>query len=280
MAVPIPKTVKTRKPSWLYEDLSWKIILPQHLAAMLVMRYLAKMANDSGRCYASQTTICAVCGGLSTSTIYEAVLYLCELGILTWVRGHGNQYSKDNVSNTYQLHLMAMRRLVKEQGIYDPADNGARLLHSLELTAQVKLLPSLIERSKDSATIAERNATIAREFASIAQQSATIAERGLTPYIHQPSKIQPSVQEPSTKSVSVTGDSLLDQPRGGLPPTRSDVPPSVAPLPSLSDGRAVCAKPVTPAPTAPNGLPTDWNFDDFTDKPQYFPDYGSPKAGA
>ena len=279
MATP-PKTAKTRKPSWLYEDLSWKIILPQHLAAMLAMRYLAKMANDSGRCYASQTTICAVCGGLSTSTIYESVRYLCELGILTWIRGHGNQYSKDNVSNTYQLHLMAMRRLVKEQGIYDPADNGARLLHSLELTAQVKLLPSLIERSKDSATIAERNATIAREFASMAQQSASIAERGLTPYIHQPSKIQSSAKESSTKSAIVPGDSCLNEPGNVCTFTRDEVSPSAPPLPSLSDGRTVRAEPVPSVPTAPNGLPADWNFDDFTDKPQYFPDYGSPKAGA
>jgi hypothetical protein len=136
------KPAKPRKASWLFEDLSWKIILPKHLAAMLVMRYLAKMANDSGRSYASQTTICAVCGGLSTSTIYEAIQCLSELGVLTWVRGHGNQHSKDNIANTYQLHLTAMRRLVKEQGIYDPADNGARLLHGWELTAQVKLLPS------------------------------------------------------------------------------------------------------------------------------------------
>ena len=41
---PIPKTVKTRKPSWPYEDLSWKIILPLAPGSHARDDMLAKMA--------------------------------------------------------------------------------------------------------------------------------------------------------------------------------------------------------------------------------------------
>src|ERR1700680_1619842 len=143
------KPAKIRKASWSYEDLAWKIILPDHIPAMHTLRYLAKLVNDSGRCYVAQTTIAAVCGGLSRSAVYKSLQYLYDLGLVTLVKkGYGNQHTKDNVSSTYQLNLKVMQKLVAAQGIYDSSDNGSRLLSGWELAAQVKLLGSLTERSR------------------------------------------------------------------------------------------------------------------------------------
>src|SRR6266849_5860954 len=110
-----PKPGKIRKLSWLYEDLAHQIILPHQLAAMLILRYLAKGANDAGLHYVSRATVCADCGGLSTSTFNRALKYLNSLGILTWKKGFGNQYSDVNVASTYLLHLKAMQKLITEQ---------------------------------------------------------------------------------------------------------------------------------------------------------------------
>jgi CRP-like cAMP-binding protein len=71
---------------------------------MLILRYLAKGANDAGRHYVSRATMSADCG-LSFDTFNRTLKYLKSLGILSWKKGFGNQYSDVNVANTYQLHL-------------------------------------------------------------------------------------------------------------------------------------------------------------------------------
>src|SRR5437868_5021932 len=94
------KPAKTRKLSRNYEDLAWMIVLPKHPMASMVLRYLAKMAGDSGASWPSFALISAVCNGASNSGIARALEFLYSLGLLTLVRkGYGNQHTFFNKSN-------------------------------------------------------------------------------------------------------------------------------------------------------------------------------------
>lgn len=109
------KPQTTRKPSWVIEDLAWKIQVktPAHKT---VLAFLAKQANDSGRSYAGYRYMLQACSVGSRTTLSLALRALKDLGILTWVQGGGGEASD---TNTYTLNLAAMRRVVKEQGVFD-----------------------------------------------------------------------------------------------------------------------------------------------------------------
>ena len=109
------KPQTTRKPSWVIEDLAWKIQVktPAHKT---VLAFLAKQANDSGRSYAGYQYMLRACSIGSKTTMSRALRALKDLGILMWVQGGGGEVSD---TNTYTLSLAAMRRVVKEQGVFD-----------------------------------------------------------------------------------------------------------------------------------------------------------------
>jgi hypothetical protein len=230
----IPKPGKTRKLSWLYEDLAHQIILPHHLAAILILRYLAKGSNDAGRHYVSRATVCADCGGLSTNTFNRALKYLNNLGILSWKKGFGNQYSDANVASTYQLHLKAMQQLITEQGVFMASTRdykpNLRLLSGGALTARVKLLPTINEQF---ATSDGESATSDDGFATSDCDSARSDSRSLTLY-NLPSTGLPSVEDPlqePPRQDSPARDNAQGgvQPLGGTPqcpPLRAIIAPS------------------------------------------------------
>src|SRR5690242_12335429 len=97
--------------SWAVLDLANKITFPHQLAALLVFRYLAKLTDGSSkRCFPGYALISAMCGGITNSTISEALDYLYSTGMLRLVKkGHGNQHGEYNASNRYEFSTRAMR---------------------------------------------------------------------------------------------------------------------------------------------------------------------------
>jgi hypothetical protein len=108
---------KQRKPSWVYHDLAWKIQVPTQ-SAKLVLTFLAKQANDSGKSYAGYAYMQRCCVIGSDTTVSKALQYLRDvLGILSWQKG-GQGHESD--TNKYTLNLTAMKQIVKTQRIFDP----------------------------------------------------------------------------------------------------------------------------------------------------------------
>jgi hypothetical protein len=107
---------KVRKASWLFLDLAFKIqVAPRHYAAKLVLLFLAKTANNSGRSYHGYRSISAHLQ-LGHSAIHTALVYLRDdLGILAWQQGSGGFQKRD--TNDYILDLKAMTALVASQSI-------------------------------------------------------------------------------------------------------------------------------------------------------------------
>jgi len=112
---------KVRKASWLFLDLAFKIqVAPRHYAAKLVLLFLAKTANNSGRSYHGYRSISAHLQ-LGHSAIHTALVYLRDdLGILAWQQGSGGFQKRD--TNDYILDLKAMTALVASQSIF--SENG------------------------------------------------------------------------------------------------------------------------------------------------------------
>lgn len=263
MAIPSPKAAKRDTPrdmSWLYEDVAHQIILPHQLAATVLFRYLAKCANNSGSHYVGRAVICADCG-LSPDTFNRAKNYLRSLGVLTWIKGHGNQHSEHNTANTYQLHIKAMQLLVKVQGVFIPATRthtGPRLLRGDSLTEQVKLITAINEQfaATDLASAATDADSATTDFAS-----ATTDNRPLT-LCNTPSTKLPSERNPLQNPEHL--DSSSDFRTEGLPSTREHAPTSVAPLRPIISRSAHCASKAVPP--APRPAPPVWR-DPNDDRP-------------
>jgi hypothetical protein len=176
--------------SFVILRLANKITFPHQLAALLVLRVLAKCAKSSGHCYPGYALISALCGGIANSTIADSLQYIYSLHLLTLVKhGHGNQYDKYCASNVYKFNISAMRALVTHQGLFSPNDdNNKCLLHGKALTARVKLLSSLTLPSSSSPTLlSEPFAELPEPFgelredsAELSEQSAELSERRLT----------------------------------------------------------------------------------------------------
>jgi hypothetical protein len=122
---------KSRKLSWQYEDLAFKIqVAPRHFAARNLLRFLGKVANDGGTSHHGYASLMANCDIRSRSTMYVAIHYLLTVGIaeikqpiLTRTKGGiGNETSH------YKLHLGAMQALVRHQGIFD-IETGKLIRH-------------------------------------------------------------------------------------------------------------------------------------------------------
>ena len=120
-----------RKLSWQYEDLAFKIQLaPRQFAARNLLRFLGKVANDGGTSHYGYASLMANCDVRSRSAMATTVKYLLTVGIgeikqpiLTRTKGGiGNETSH------YKLHLGAMQKLVKHQGIFD-IETGKLIRH-------------------------------------------------------------------------------------------------------------------------------------------------------
>lgn len=109
---------KVRKASWLFLDLAFKIqVAPRHYAAKLVLLFLAKTANNSGRSYHGYRSISAHLQ-LGHSAIHTSLVYLRDgLGILSWEQGSGGFQKRK--TNDYTLDLTAMTALVAAQGVFN-----------------------------------------------------------------------------------------------------------------------------------------------------------------
>jgi hypothetical protein len=122
---------KTRKLSWQYEDLAFKIqVAPRHFAARDLLRFLGKAANDGGTSHYGYESLMANCGIRSRTAMATTVKYLLTVGIdevkqpiLTRTQGDGKNTSR------YKLHLGAMQKLVKHQGVFDP-ETGKLIRHT------------------------------------------------------------------------------------------------------------------------------------------------------
>lgn len=119
---------KPRNPSWQYCDLAHRVQFPpKHLAARLILWFLAKTANNSGRSYHGYRSITAHTG-LTHTNISNALKFLRDdHKILTWDKGNGGQ--QGNGTNIYQLDLKAMKELVSKQGVFN-AETGKLLIYS------------------------------------------------------------------------------------------------------------------------------------------------------
>jgi hypothetical protein len=196
-----PNLAKT-DTSFVILRLAYKLTFPRQLAALLVLRFMAKCVRQKTTCcYPGYALISAMCGGIANSTIAEALDYLYELRIVTLVKqGHGNQHGEYNASNVYKFSIQAMRHLVKHQGIYSPDDdNNKCLLHGKALTERVKLLSSLTLPSEPPAELSEPSGELSEDSAELSERSAELPEATLTSSIEQLS-VNPT---PSVKQLPV-----------------------------------------------------------------------------
>ena len=110
---------KQRKLAWQFEDLAWKIQFPERqMAAKILLCFLAKQANNSGSSYAGYKYNMLHTNIRSETTFSNALKYLEGLGLLSWKSGGGGTKGD---TNHYTLNIIAMRKLVKEQGLFDLA---------------------------------------------------------------------------------------------------------------------------------------------------------------
>ena len=190
-----PKPASTRKPSRVYEDLAWMIVLPKHPMASMVLRYLARLAGDSGTCFPGFALISAVCNGASHSSIADALEFLYSLGLLTLTsKGHGNQHSFYNKSNVYQLNADAMLRLVEAQEVFAPERKGACLFkgRAKDLADKVKALT--LEPAELSERFAKYDGRVAELSDRPAEYDDRLAELSHTTLTLIEPLIEPQVQ--------------------------------------------------------------------------------------
>ena len=112
-------TNKPQKLSWQFDDLAQKVqVAPRHLAAKLVLQFLAKKSNDSGESWHGYESIAAHCS-LSRSQTALALKYLRDkLKLVSWTKGTGG--SQKQSTNIYALNLQCIQDLIKAQGVFDP----------------------------------------------------------------------------------------------------------------------------------------------------------------
>jgi len=210
-----------RKPSRVYEDLAWMIVLPKHPMASMVLRYLSRMAGDSGTCFPGFALISAVCNGASNSSIAEALAFLYSLGLLSLTRkGHGNQHSFYNKSNVYQLNADAMLRLVTAQEVFAPERKGACLFKGMakELADKVKSLTLTPAELSDrfakydgrAAELSERPAGYDHRLAELSETTLTLIEPCIEPQVQQP-PIEPAPAIPSLGEIAPVGMGVDNQ---------------------------------------------------------------------
>lgn len=107
----------TRKPSWEYQNLAWKIQFPaKRLGAKLALLFLAKAANDRGESHHSYNSIAAHCS-ISCRSVSRSLRYLDTLKVVVWMTGRGGT---EQGTNRYKLDLQMMRGVIKAQGVFDP----------------------------------------------------------------------------------------------------------------------------------------------------------------
>lgn len=109
-------TKRTRKPSWIYHDLAWKIKVKTP-ATKLVLTLLGKCANDFGKSYMSYEYIMLCCDIDSRSTVSNAIKQLRLMGVVIWKKGGKRGIAKD--ANEYKLDMNAMKRIVVSQGRFE-----------------------------------------------------------------------------------------------------------------------------------------------------------------
>jgi hypothetical protein len=211
---------KVRKPSWLFLDLAFKIqVAPRHYAAKLVLLFLAKTANNSGRSYHGYRSISAHLQ-LGHSAIHTALCCLRdELGILTWQQGSGGFQKKD--TNDYRLDLQAMTALVEAQGIFNAE---GKLIRSATCTPQPEddshfhsVEPTTTESDSSHFHSAEPTepkslplsgiSVVSTERAVVSTERKVVSTEGQSPL--RSAEHNPQIEQPSEKAT------LKNNPRPG-----------------------------------------------------------------
>jgi hypothetical protein len=78
-----------------------------------VLQVLGAYANLEGCCYPSYEALMRDCCFSSKHTLSRALKGLRKLGVVTWKKGHGNQFRK--FANVYTLDQDAMVSLLRDQ---------------------------------------------------------------------------------------------------------------------------------------------------------------------
>jgi hypothetical protein len=78
-----------------------------------VLQVLGAYANLHGSCFPSYETLMRDCRFKSDHTLTVALEGLRKLGVLTWKKGHGNQFKR--IANVYTLDQEAMLNLLRKQ---------------------------------------------------------------------------------------------------------------------------------------------------------------------
>jgi hypothetical protein len=261
------KTARKNSVQWQIIDLAYHIVLPRHLPALLVLRYLAKKVNSSKLSYPSYALISASCGGIGNKTIAEAIRYLCSLKLISYVKGTGNQHTT-SVSNKYMFNIPAMRALVRQQGIYRynpyPEETFTMLVHGKDLRAKVKSIDNsqlpTVTITDDDASSPQESASSPEDGASSLRDSASSRRRDYNPVNHN-SGMHNSEKHNSDVPALSDSPSLID--RGVHIGQRDSVAINVsrAEFPTETSTIAqACAKPVVPAqsPPTPKPAPKSW----------------------
>jgi hypothetical protein len=177
---------KKRKLSWVCEDLAWKIQVPTQ-AIKLVLTFLAKQANDSGKSYAGYAYLQRCCAIGSDTTVSKALKHLKGLGILSWQKG-GQGHESD--TNKYTLNIAVMKQVVKAQGFFD-LETGKLIRMTPQPTplsgVGTDTEPTPFDEVTDSTSRGNRLHLTHNRLHSVETN----------PLIRQPSLKQPSAKQPS-----------------------------------------------------------------------------------
>jgi len=100
--------------AWKYVKVA-SLLRTEKPAQKHILLTLAFYADPAGYCHPSYESLMDDTGYGSKQTIAEALTYLRDdLKILTWTKGHSNQY-RPNIANGYTLILQAMVKVLKAQ---------------------------------------------------------------------------------------------------------------------------------------------------------------------
>ena len=147
------KPAKKRDISRLIQDYSWKIAFPpKHSSAAHVLHCLSKHVQNNSTVWTGYETILVECGFSPTSkrTVSDSIRFLRDVyHVITWdTGGHGD------IPNVYTMSLPALKRLVTNQGIWNPAPEG-----KLRLLFKEDPIPRWLRRGASTAEPMPRLAT-------------------------------------------------------------------------------------------------------------------------
>jgi hypothetical protein len=193
-----PKPQRAQKPSWQIQALAEQIQFPsRHFSATQILNFLARKTNDAGvsfhgyesiKSHTNVKTNRGVSLGLQFIKAYSTLIV--GEPILTWVRGTGGATKKR--TSVYKLHLVAMQKMVRLQGVFD--ENGRR-----------KYSQSSILNEQESSILS----TLDDGQSSILSASVEYPHRTSNPQLHQRTVKSKATQ--SDSSIFVSGSKSATQ---------------------------------------------------------------------